>query len=101
LLAQVSKRAIALYFPDECGVAPTLPTTYTWARIGTRVIGPYVAPQGRRVNVIGALAPYASQPRLTYHSRSGKIDRAACVDVEVLWREVVQLPAPPEEGPAP
>jgi hypothetical protein len=74
-----------------------VPTTYTWARIGTRVIVPYVAPQGRRVNVIGALAPYGPQPRLTYHSRSGKIDRAACI--EFLWCEVAPLPAPPAEVP--
>jgi hypothetical protein len=95
LLGQARERAIDLYFLDECGFAPTLPTTYTWARIGTRVVVPYVAPQGRRVNVIGALAPYGSQPRLTYQSRSGKIDSAAFV--EFLWRDVAQLPAPPQE----
>lgn len=98
MIAQAIERAIDLYFLDAWGFAPTLPTTYTWARIGTRVIVPYVAPQGRRVNVIGALAPYGPQPRLTYHSRSGTIDSAACV--EFLWREVAQLPAPPEEVPA-
>jgi DDE superfamily endonuclease len=97
LRAQAIKRAIDLYFLDECGFAPTLPTTYTWARSGTCVIVPYIAPQGRRVNVLGALAPYGPKPRLTYHSRSGKIDSAACV--EFLWREVAQLPAPPEEVP--
>jgi hypothetical protein len=94
-MGQARERAIDLYFLDECGFAPTLPTTYTWARIGTRVVVPYVAPQGRRVNVIGALAPYGSQPRLTYQSRSGKIDSAAFV--EFLWRDVAQLPAPPQE----
>ena len=89
------EKAIDLYFLDECGFAPTLPTTYTWARVGTRVIVPYVAPQGRRVNVIGALAPYGPQPRLAYHSRTGKIDSAAFVDF--LWREVAGLPAPPQD----
>jgi hypothetical protein len=58
---------------------------------------PYVAPQGRRVNVIGALAPYGPQPRLTYHSRSGKIDSAAFI--EFLWRDVAQVPAAPTELP--
>ena len=97
-MAQAIARAIDLYFLDECGFAPTLPTTYTWARIGTRVIVPYVAPQGRRVNVIGALAPYGPQPHLAYHSRSGKIDSDAFV--EFLWREVAHLPAPPQDLPA-
>src|SRR5918911_1073292 len=89
LIAQAIVRAIDLYFLDECGFAPTLPTTYTWARIGTRVIVPYVAPQGRRVNVLGALAPYGPQPRLTYHSRSGTIASAAFL--EFLWRDVAGL----------
>lgn len=86
-----------LSFLDECSFAPTVPTTYTWARIGTRVVVPYVAPQGRRVNVIGALAPSGPQPRLTYQSRSGKIDSAAFV--EFRWRDVAQLPAPPRPAP--
>lgn len=95
---QAIEQAIDLYFLDESGFAPTLPTTCTWARVGTRVVVPYVAPQGRRVNVIGALAPQGPQPRLAYHSRSGKIDSAAFLDF--LWREVAQLPAAPQElGP--
>lgn len=97
-MEQALAQAIDLYFLDESGFAPTLPTTYTWARLGTRVVVPYVAPQGRRVNVIGALAPYGPQPRLTYHSRSGTIDSAAFVDF--LWREVAQLPASPTKLPA-
>lgn len=97
-MAQATARAIDLYFLDECGFAPTLPTTYTWARMGVRVTVPYVAPQGRRVNVIGALAPYGPQPRLAYHSRCGKIDSAAFV--EFLWHDVARLPAPPQDLPA-
>jgi hypothetical protein len=97
-MGQAIAQAIDLYFLDECGFAPTLPTTYTWARIGTRVIVPYEAPQGRRVNVIGALAPYGPQPRLAYHSRGGKIDSAAFV--EFLWRDVARLPAAPQDLPA-
>ena len=96
-MAQAIARAIDLYFLDECGFAPTLPTTYTWARVGVRVTVPYVAPQGRRVNVIGALAPHGPQPRLVYHSRCGKIDSAAFIDF--LWRDVAQVPAPPQELP--
>ncbi|GAC1454697.1 MAG: transposase [Ktedonobacterales bacterium] len=97
-MGQAITQAIDLYFLDECGFAPTLPTTYTWARRGVRVTVPYVAPQGRRVNVIGALAPYGPQPRLAYHSRCGKIDGAAFV--EFLWRDVAHLPAAPQKLPA-
>jgi hypothetical protein len=32
----------------------TLPTTYSWGPRGVRLIIPYEAPQGRRINVIGA-----------------------------------------------
>jgi putative transposase len=39
---------------DEAGFALTLPTTYSWCPQGQRVRVPYQAPQGRRVNVIGA-----------------------------------------------
>ncbi len=90
--------AIDLYFLDESGFAPTLPPGYTWARAGTRAIVPYVAPQGRRVNVIGALAPYGPTPHLAYHARSGKIDSAAFT--EFLWRAVARLPAAPATLPA-
>jgi putative transposase len=96
-MGQALAQAIDLYFLDECGVAPTLPPTYTWARLGTRVVVLYEAPQGRRVNVIGALAPYGPQPRLAYHSRCGKIDSAAFV--EFLWRDVARLPAAAQNLP--
>ena len=39
---------------DEAGCALTLPTTYSWYPRGQRLRVPYQAPQGRRVNVIGA-----------------------------------------------
>jgi putative transposase len=39
---------------DEAGFALTLPTTYSWCPQGQRLRVPYQAPQGRRVNVIGA-----------------------------------------------
>ena len=92
------ERAIDLYFLDESGFAPTLPVSNTWAREGVRALVPYVAPQGRRVNVLGALAPYGPAPRLTYHSRTGKIDSAAFL--AFLWRDVAGLPDAPEHLPA-
>jgi hypothetical protein len=97
-MAQALARALDLYFLDESGFAPTLPVSYTWAREGVRAIVRYVAPQGRRVNILGALAPYGPEPRLVYHSRTGKIDSAAFV--EFLWRDLAGLPAPPQEVPA-
>jgi putative transposase len=39
---------------DEAGFALTLPTSYSWCPQGQRLRVPYQAPQGRRVNVIGA-----------------------------------------------
>lgn len=95
---QACAAALDLSFLDESGFAPTLPPGYTWARTGTRAIVPYVAPQGRRVNVIGALAPHGPAPRLAYHARSGKIDSAAFT--AFLWRDVARLPAAPADLPA-
>jgi hypothetical protein len=39
---------------DEAGFAMTLPTGYSWSPIGERLLVSYEAPQGRRVNAIGA-----------------------------------------------
>ncbi len=72
---------IDLWFLDQSGVAPTLPTCYSWGRLGTRLVVPHQAPQGRRVNVVGALAPYAAGgPRLLFETRrktEGRYDAAA------------------------
>lgn len=83
---------------DESSFAPTLPTSYTWARQGTRVVVPYEAPQGRRVNVVGALAPWGPSPRLVYTSRTGKLD--STVFLEFICQEVASLPAEPAALPA-
>jgi hypothetical protein len=95
-----------LYHLDEVGFAPTLPTSYTWARVGTRPVVPYEAPHGRRVNVIGALAAAGPRPRFVYASRrtgrptkatgatagtaGGRLDSAAFL--EFVCRDVAQLP---------
>ena len=79
-----------LYFHDECGFAPTLPLASTWAREGARPLVPYEAPAGRRVNVLGALAPYGPRPRLVYESRLGKLDGEAFV--QFVWRDIAGLP---------
>jgi transposase len=58
-----------------------MPTGYTWARIGERKIVPYEAPEGRRVNVVGALLPFDPDgPSLVFESRTsgeGKYDAEA------------------------
>ena len=45
---------IDLYHSDEVGFAMTLPVCYSWTLKGQRLYVPYEAPQGRRVNGIGA-----------------------------------------------
>jgi hypothetical protein len=56
---------------DEAGFAPTLPTGYSWSRVGQRLTVPYEAPQGRRVNVIGAY--------FTHGPLAGKLETARYV----------------------
>lgn len=45
---------IDLCYLDEAGFAMTQPTTYSWYFMKERLVIPYEAPQGRRLNVIGA-----------------------------------------------
>ena len=81
-----------LFYLDQCGFAPTMPTSYTWAREGTRPLLRFEAPQGRRVNVLGALAPFGPAPRFVYESRlsgEGKLDGDALLDF--VCREIVGL----------
>ena len=81
-----------LFSLDQCGFAPTMPTSYTWAREGTRPLLRYEAPQGRRVNVLGACAPFGPQPRFVYESRltgEGTLDGDALLDF--VCREIVGL----------
>jgi transposase len=68
VLANLKARAAAgelkLYYLDECGFAPTLPTASSWALPGERKLVEYEAPQGRRVNAMAAYRPYGPSPRL-------------------------------------
>lgn len=45
---------IDLAYLDEAGFSMTLPVSYSWYPIGERLCIAYEAPQGRRVNAIGA-----------------------------------------------
>ena len=40
---------------DEVGFSMTASTYYSWSPVGQRLYVPYEAPQGRRINAIGAL----------------------------------------------
>jgi putative transposase len=83
---------IELYYLDEAGFAPTLPVGYTWAREGVRAIVPYEAPEGRRVNAIGALAPFGDEPRLAYATRTTSFKGRDVL--EFIWREIGRMSKP-------
>lgn len=95
---------IELWFLDQSGFAPTLPTGFSWGRLGTRLVVPYEAPQGRRVNVVGALAPYApGGPRLVYKTRrkaEGRYDAAAHLAF-VCWLAGRTADSPPAAAARP
>jgi transposase len=86
-----------LWYLDESGFAPTLPTGYTWARVGARALVWDEPPQGRRLNVLGALALNGSHARLVWTSPVGKIDSAVLLDF--VCQQVAHLPAPPDHLP--
>lgn len=88
---------IDLFYLDESGFAPTLPTSYTWARKRVRPLAWDEPPQGRRLNVLGALAVGGEAPGLVWTEPSGKLDGAAFL--AFVWRAVAGLPAPPGELP--
>ena len=98
LQGEATRGVIDRLYLDARGFAPTLPTGYSWAGAGTRAIVRYEAPQGRRVNVGGALAPYGPRPRLVYASRLGKLDGAAFL--HFIGQDVAGLPAAPAALPA-
>jgi transposase len=61
---KASAGRLKLYYLDECGFAPTLPTAYSWTLPGGRKRIDYESPQGRRVNALAAYRPYDTAPRL-------------------------------------
>lgn len=87
-----------LWYLDERGFAPTLPAGYTWARSGMRALAGDEPPQGRRRNVLGAVAPYGATPALVWTAPPGKIDRGVVLDFP--RREPARLPVPPAQLPA-
>ncbi|MFF4446075.1 transposase [Streptomyces sp. NPDC001502] len=68
-----------LYFLDESGFAPTMPTGYSWSRAGQRAVVPREDKKGRRVNVLGALA-VGRHADLLWEKTCGKIDAAMLLE---------------------
>ena len=64
LRAKAAAGAVALYYPDECGFAPTRPAGDSWTLPGRRKFIRHEAPQGRRVNALAAYRPFGRSPRL-------------------------------------
>jgi DDE superfamily endonuclease len=78
-----------LYFLDEAGFAPTMPTGYTWSRVGRRAVVPREDKKDRRVNALGALAAGA-EPDLLWEKTSGKVD--AVMLLEFVCTRLAGLP---------
>lgn len=53
-----------LFYLDESGFAPSLPTGYSWCLPGQRKWVRYEYPQGRRVNALATYEPFAPSPQL-------------------------------------
>ena len=64
LKAKAGDGRVKLYYLDQCGFSPTLPTAYTWHLPGQRKRIKHESPQGRRVNAMAAYRPYGGPPRL-------------------------------------
>lgn len=79
-----------LYYLDECGFSPTLPTGYTWARTGTRVVVKREDTKSRRVNVLGALNDTGPEPELLWTAVEHRIDAAMVLDF--VCAQIAHLP---------
>jgi len=55
---------LRLFYLDESGFAPSLPTGYSWCLPKQRKRVPYEYPQGRRVNVLASYEAVAPTPTL-------------------------------------
>jgi transposase len=55
---------VKLYYLDECGFSPSLPTGYSWSLPKQRKRVKYEYPQGRRVNALATYEPLAPTPWL-------------------------------------
>jgi putative transposase len=64
LIDRAESGMVELFYLDECGFVPSLPTGYSWCLPGQRKRVCYEYPQGRRVNVLATYNPSGPAPRL-------------------------------------
>lgn len=64
LMAKAAAGRLRLFYLDESGFPPSLPTGYSWCLPGQRKRVRYEYPQGRRVNVLASYEPFADPPWL-------------------------------------
>jgi putative transposase len=64
LTARAAAGRVRLYYLDESGFSPSLPTGYSWCLPGQRKRVKYEYPQGRRVNTLATYEPLAPVPGL-------------------------------------
>ena len=76
-----------LFYLDECGFAPSLPTGYSWCLPGQRKLVCYEYPQGRRINVLATYNPFGPAPKLA----AAAFERTLTSDD--LWEYLQALPA--------
>jgi hypothetical protein len=79
-----------LYYRDEAGFAPSVPTGSTWARTGRRAVVRRRDNRNRRINVLGVLVQDGPEPHLVWTSVPGKID--AGVLGEFVCARIAGLP---------
>ncbi len=114
---------IDVAYLDEAGFAMTLPVCYSWFPIGERLCIPYEAPQGRRVNALGAyfshgplagrfvyqtwasLPPHARKakrktPEQVAHDYGLTVDEIGPIDAARLLAFFWHLADRPENAPA-
>ncbi|WP_425824703.1 IS630 family transposase [Streptomyces fractus] len=77
-----------LIFLDESGFAPTMPTGYTWSRVGQRAVVAKEDTRNRRVNVLGAKV-VGTEPDLIWQRTCGKVD--AEMLLEFVCRQLAGL----------
>lgn len=65
LVDRAESGMVELFYLDECGFAPSLPTGYSWCLPGQRKRVCYEYPQGRRVNVMATYQPFGPASRLS------------------------------------
>lgn len=98
---------------DEAGFAMTLSNSYSWSPVGKRLHVRYEAPQGRRVNAVGALFhgrerfEFLTRARVPKTKRKAVSSRAAglatselgVLNAELLISFIWQVAGRPENAP--